>query len=782
MRIAILTTQCPFVIGGAELHARSLERALRQAGHQAEIVTMPFKWYPATTILDHMLAARAMDVSDFNGVSIDLAICLKFPAYFMQHPNKVYWVLHQHRQAYDLWDSGHTDLFDDPDGRMVREAIFEADNVEFRGAKRIFANSANVAKRMKHYNGVTAEPLYHPPPLATRLKPGDFGDYFYYPSRIAGAKRQDFVLRCLAKSKTRAKVVFSGAPDNPSYGEELKKLAQDLGVADQVVWKGFVTDAEMIDLYAGARGVLFTPLDEDLGYIALEAMLAGKPLLTLSDAGEPAALIRDGQEGFITAPDHAAFADALDKLTDSVALAREFGAAGLARYQSLGITWANAVAKLTGETVTKLAAPATTPAVPSVTTNGSAAPSAPPAVADDGLMPSLDALARRYAFGPHVDEHRAYYDAHWTRYRATMQALARSGVKPRRILEVGTAPPYVFSTLLKQTFPDAEITVIQEGPAGLSWTHRIESLDASTPAIDLAVHGVNVETMPLPFASGRFDLIVAMEILEHFAIDPSHFYIEAERVLAEDGAVLVTTPNLVSFQGVARALRGGSPYSFGVFVPWNGPYGRHNREYTPHEVEALGRYAGLATAVLDTADVYPGDEIPPALKDYMSAEGLPTSLRGQNIFYVGRKVAGTTRAPYPESLVPVDPALFSGEVDLLRGKAGDGHYTIRVTNTSRVPWRCEGQSSICLSIDRRDQNGLFFAEVMKLPLPRDLAPGESCDVGLSARVGAGLTSAWYEIGLFAEGMGAFKGAGRTRNVNLFTEVIEAHPIDADDVP
>ena len=124
MRIAILTTQCPFVIGGAELHAKSLERALREAGHQAEIVTMPFKWYPSTTILDHMLAARAMDVSEFNGVRVDLAIALKFPAYFMQHPNKVYWVLHQHRQAYDLWDSGHTDLFDDPDGRMVREANF----------------------------------------------------------------------------------------------------------------------------------------------------------------------------------------------------------------------------------------------------------------------------------------------------------------------------------------------------------------------------------------------------------------------------------------------------------------------------------------------------------------------------------------------------------------------------------------------------------------------------------------------------------------------------------
>lgn len=774
MRIAILTTQCPFVLGGAELHARSLERALRQAGHEAEIVTMPFKWYPATTILDHMLAARAMDVSEFNGVKIDLAICLKFPAYLIQHPNKVYWVLHQHRQAYDLWDSGHTDLFDDPDGRIVREAIIEADNVEFRGTKRIFANSANVARRLKHYNGVTAEPLYHPPPLATRLRPGTFGDYFYYPSRISTAKRQDFVLRSLARSKSRAKVVFSGAPDNPTYGEELQRLAHDLGITDRVVWKGFVSDAEMIDLYAAARGVLFTPIDEDLGYIALEAMLAGKPLVTLADSGEPAALVRDGQEGFVTAPNHQAFAEALDKLTASSVLAQELGAAGLSRYHALGITWSNVVSKLTGELASKDRSPPDgkekpSPSGPLVASRIATAP-APSAEID--TIPTLDELGRQYAFGDHVIEHRAYYDSHWRRYRATITALRQSGVKPRRILEVGTSPPYVFTTLLKKAFPEAQITVVQEDPPGLTWQDRIASLDGTTSSIDVTVHGVNVETTPLPFPDGHFDMIVAMEILEHFAIDPSHFLVEAERVLDHQGICLVTTPNLVSFQGVARALRGQSPYSFGVFVPWNGPYGRHNREYTPHEVEALGRYAGLETAVLGTEDVYPGDEVPQSLKDYLATENLPSKLRGQNIFYVGRKVAGATRAPFPDTLFPVDPALFTGSIELLRNPDVTDVYAVRVSNTSRLPWRHQGPGSVCLSVDRRDQNGLIDFEVQKLPLLHDLPPGGSCEISFCAPIRGGLSSAWYEIGLFAHGMGPFKGAGRSRSVTLFAEAIE----------
>jgi glycosyltransferase involved in cell wall biosynthesis/SAM-dependent methyltransferase len=773
MRIAILTTQCPFVIGGAELHARSLERALRQAGHEAEIVTMPFKWYPSTTILDHMLAARAMDVSEFNGVKIDLAVCLKFPAYFMQHPNKVYWILHQHRQAYDLWDSGHTDLFDDPDGRMVRDAIFEADNTEFAQARRIFANSENVAKRLKRYNGVTAEPLYHPPPLATRLRTGEFGDYFYYPSRISTAKRQDFVLRSLARSKSRAKVVFSGSPDNPAYGEELRRLAHDLGVADQVVWKGFVSDAEMIDLYAGSRGVLFTPIDEDLGYIALEAMIAGKPLVTLTDAGEPAALVRNGQEGFVTPPDHQAFAEALDQLTTAPSLARDLGAAGASRYASLEISWTHVVTKLTGQA--PAAAGAVTPvqvdtgatsAVAAVeTTSRSEAPAGPDSI------PSLDRLASRFALGAHVDDHRAYYDSHWSRYRETMKALLQSGVRPRRILEVGTSPPYVFTTLLRDAFPDAHITVVQEEPAGLRWSHRIESMGSDAP-VEIDVHGVNVETTALPFAEGSFDLIVAMEILEHFAIDPSHFFREAQRVLDDRGVLLVTTPNLVSYQGVARALRGASPYSFGVFVPWNGPYGRHNREYTPQEVEALGHYAGLQTASLATEDIYPGDEIPASLKDYLASENLPSTLRGQNIFYVGRKSESAVRAPFPDVLFPVDPALFSGVVELLRDPESAHAYSVRVTNTIPLTWRHRGPGAVCLSVDRRDQNGLVQLEAQKLLLPQDVPAGGSCSIALRAEVGLGLAGVWHEIGLFAQGMGSFKGAGRSRTVTLFAETLE----------
>jgi hypothetical protein len=81
--------------------AEDLVEALRRRGHETDLVTIPFKWYPGTRVLDQALLWRLADLAESDGRKIDRVIATKFPAYCVRHPNKVAWVLHQFRQAYD---------------------------------------------------------------------------------------------------------------------------------------------------------------------------------------------------------------------------------------------------------------------------------------------------------------------------------------------------------------------------------------------------------------------------------------------------------------------------------------------------------------------------------------------------------------------------------------------------------------------------------------------------------------------------------------------------------
>ncbi len=70
-------------------------------------------------------------------------------------------------------------------------------------------------------------------------------------------------------------------------------------------------DAGLIELLAGARALLFTPFEEDYGYVTLEAFLARKPVITTTDAGGPLEFVEDGVNGLVAAPSPAAVADAI---------------------------------------------------------------------------------------------------------------------------------------------------------------------------------------------------------------------------------------------------------------------------------------------------------------------------------------------------------------------------------------------------------------------------------------------------------------------------------------
>ena len=346
MRILILTTQTPFVRGGAEILAEQLRETLCSAGHEAELVAIPFKWYPPERILDQILSCRLLDLTESCGVSVDRVIGLKFPAYFIPHPNKVLWLLHQHRPAYDLWDHPLGDLINYPNGALIRDAIRHMDSQLLPQSKKIFTISQNVSTRLKNFCNIDSQPLYHPPPDAEQFYCSADEGYIFFPSRLSKLKRQSLVLEALAKTTHPVRVRFAGSPDTPAYAEELAGLSRMLGVGKRVEWLGQVTEKEKQLNFAHARGVVFPPLDEDYGYIPLEAMLSSKPVITCADSGGPLEFVLNRETGLIADPTPVSLAAALDELWENPDRARVWGEAGRTRYETLGIRWSTVVERL----------------------------------------------------------------------------------------------------------------------------------------------------------------------------------------------------------------------------------------------------------------------------------------------------------------------------------------------------------------------------------------------------------------------------------------------------
>jgi glycosyltransferase involved in cell wall biosynthesis len=347
MRVAVVTVQIPFIRGGAEVHAAGLLEALRNHGCDADIVAIPYKHYPPERILDHMMVCRLLDLTEAFGNPINRVIALKFPAYLVPHPNKVLWILHQHRAAYEMWDHPQGgDLRRMANGRAVRDAIQQADRNLIPEARAVFTNSRRVSQRLKNGCGIESTPLYHPPAGAEAFYCSEPSGYLLYPSRIAVLNRQTLVLKALAQTRQAVRVVFIGETDHPQWQQECDRLVRELRLQERVEFLGSVSESEKLRLYAESLGVVFVPVDEDYGYITLEAMLSRKPVLTCKDSGGPLEFVRHHETGIVAEPTPEAVAEGLDALWADRTRAERWGMAGYECYQSMNISWKNVVERL----------------------------------------------------------------------------------------------------------------------------------------------------------------------------------------------------------------------------------------------------------------------------------------------------------------------------------------------------------------------------------------------------------------------------------------------------
>lgn len=298
-KVVVLGAQVPFVRGGAEILNDSLVEAIntRLDGVQAELVQLPFKWYPEAQLIKDMAAWRMVDLSETNGNKIDLCIATKFPTYVAQHDNKVTWLVHQHRVFYDL-EGSEFDVPHCPEtDKIVRQKVRSTDAGFLKESKAIYTISGTVSDRLLAHNRVASEPIYPPPKLAEKIYHQDYGDYILYIGRVEKIKRIKPLLDALVQVKSaKARIVGTG-----EYARELKDYAQAQGIADRCIFEGYVSDERYLELLAHCQAVYYGPVDEDYGFATIEALLAHKPVLTLADSGEVARIIDNTGAGFIAA-------------------------------------------------------------------------------------------------------------------------------------------------------------------------------------------------------------------------------------------------------------------------------------------------------------------------------------------------------------------------------------------------------------------------------------------------------------------------------------------------
>lgn len=369
MKIAIIApSPIPFGMGGAEkLYLGLQEQINRHTSHQCELIKVPIKENSFWELIDAYKTFYELDLSHF-----DMVISGKYPAWMLRHHNHRIYMLHCLRGLYDTYHllalpkrflSAHEGvvrvlelLRDEHAGidalfaalyalkadttvppetfafpaPFIREIIHALDAKAMARVKGFAAISQTVIEREEYFPlHVSVEKIY-PPSNLPRFETKE-GQYFFTASRLDSAKRIELIVDAYMKSRTD--IPFKIAGGGPLFETLKARTANDR----RIELLGFVSDEELIGLYASAYGIIFTPFDEDYGLITVEAMMSHKPVITCNDSGGVLEFAEHGKTGLIAEPNAASLSKQIERLADDGEAAWRMGAAGYEKVKSM--TW-----------------------------------------------------------------------------------------------------------------------------------------------------------------------------------------------------------------------------------------------------------------------------------------------------------------------------------------------------------------------------------------------------------------------------------------------------------
>lgn len=169
-------------------------------------------------------------------------------------------------------------------------------NKKYAGeAGKIICNSLNTRNRIEKFLNKKAY-VIHPPVNASEIKFGKFGNYWLSVNRLISHKRVDMQLKAFEKMP-KEKLIIIGSYEKSRHFLNYVELCLKISPKNVEI-KKWISRKELIDLYAGCKGLIATSKDEDFGINAIEAMAAGKPVIAPNEGGYKETII-NGKTGIL---------------------------------------------------------------------------------------------------------------------------------------------------------------------------------------------------------------------------------------------------------------------------------------------------------------------------------------------------------------------------------------------------------------------------------------------------------------------------------------------------
>ena len=240
-------------------------------------------------------------------------------------------------------------------------------------------------------------------------------------------------------------------------------------------------------------------------------------------------------------------------------------------------------------------------------------------------------------------EHELYLADGWQRIQVVLQIL--SGLRKKsvhRILELGSNP-YMMTILMQRRF-DFELELANYFEDGVNATDSLHVAELDGKRIEFPFRHFNIERNIFPYPDDSFDCVLFCEILEHLLVNPDHAVAEMSRVIRPGGYLVVSTPNATRLTNLFFLAMGRNIWDW---YSANGPYGRHNREFTLAEVRSLLDRYGFD---LVRADV---QNIQPLARRFTYLQKLRPSVWYEHLFVVGERRANNSPAGQHASAQPL---------------------------------------------------------------------------------------------------------------------------------